>query len=95
MAKSGFSLGQIDLHEVNEAFAPQVLAVLKELDLPVEAVNKSGGSIAMAHPPGITGARLLGHMAHQLANSNGTMKTALASACIGGGQGIAVLLEKV
>ena len=80
--------------EINEAFAAQVLAVEKELSLSRDSFNVSGGAIALGHPLGASGARILGHVAHMLANSGGKKKWGIGSACIGGGQGIAVLLER-
>jgi acetyl-CoA acyltransferase 2 len=76
---------------VNEAFAAQVLAVAKELSLPMDKVNQFGGAIALGHPLGASGARILGLLAHALASGKG--KYALGTACIGGGQGMAVILQ--
>ena len=80
-------------HQVNEAFAAQVLAVAKELNLPPERLNMHGGAIALGHPLGASGARILGLLAHGL--SGGAGKYALGAACIGGGQGVAMVLERV
>lgn len=71
--------------EINEAFACQVLAVCKELDLDPAEVNKNGGAIALGHPLGASGARILAHMTYELHRTGG--KYALGGACIGGGQG--------
>ncbi len=79
--------------QVNEAFAAQVLAVAKELALPMDKLNTFGGAIALGHPLGASGARILGLLAHALASGKG--RYALATACIGGGQGMAVILEAV
>jgi acetyl-CoA acetyltransferase len=78
---------------VNEAFAAQVLAVAKDLGVPPERLNAHGGAIALGHPLGASGARILGLLAHGL--SSGAGRYALGAACIGGGQGVAVVLERV
>ncbi len=93
LSKTGLSLNDIDIFEINEAFAPQVLAVCKELDYDHEKVNPNGGAISMGHPLGASGARILVHLTHELQRTK--TKYALGTACIGGGQGIAVLLERV
>jgi acetyl-CoA acyltransferase 2 len=76
---------------VNEAFAPQYLAVEKELGLPRDRTNVDGGAIAVGHPLGASGARLTLHMIHALRQRGG--RFGMAGACIGGGQGIAVIVE--
>ena len=78
---------------MNEAFAAQVLAVAKELSLPAEKLNAQGGAIALGHPLGASGARIMGLLAHGLNEGKG--RYALGAACIGGGQGMAVVLERV
>jgi len=93
LRKAGLSLGQIDLLEINEAFAAQYLAVAKELDLPAERVNVNGGAIAMGHPLGATGARLT--LTLLLEMRRRSVRLGIASACIGGGQGIAIIVESV
>ena len=93
LAKSGLSLDDIDLIEVNEAFAAQYLSVEKELGLDREKVNVNGGAIALGHPLGMTGTRLLLTLLLELRRRGG--KRGLATACIGGGQGIAALVETV
>jgi len=95
LAKAGLSLGQMDVVEVNEAFASQVLAVLRELGIPDDAthVNPNGGAIAIGHPLGATGARLVTTALYQLFRTNG--RFALCTMCIGVGQGIALILERV
>jgi acetyl-CoA acetyltransferase family protein len=87
------SLGDIDLFEINEAFAGQYLAVEKELGLDRDRVNVNGGAIALGHPLGMTGTRLLLTLTHELRRRGATR--GIASACIGGGQGIAALVETV
>jgi acetyl-CoA acetyltransferase family protein len=89
---AGLSLGQIDLAEVNEAFAGQYLAVEKELGLERERTNVNGGAIALGHPLGATGSRLLLTLALELRRRRG--RYGLAAACIGGGQGIAMVVER-
>jgi 3-oxoadipyl-CoA thiolase len=95
LARSGFSLGEIDVIELNEAFAVQALAVLRELGLPDDAehVNPNGGAIAIGHPLGASGARLVATALNQLETS--ATRRALCTMCIGVGQGIALLLERV
>jgi acetyl-CoA acetyltransferase family protein len=90
---SGLTLGDIDLIEINEAFAAQYLAVEKELGLDRESVNVNGGAIALGHPLGMTGTRLLLTLLLELRRRG--LKRGLASACIGGGQGIAAIVETV
>ncbi len=93
LLKSDLSLRDMDMIEVNEAFAPQVLAVQKELGIPEEKLNIHGGAIALGHPLGASGARIAAHLLHSLKNSRGAL--GLGSACIGGGQGIAVLIKSM
>ena len=88
---TGKSLGQVDLFEINEAFAPQYLAVEKELGLDREKVNVNGGAIGIGHPLGASGTRLILTLALELRRRKG--KLGVASACIGGGQGIALLIS--
>jgi acetyl-CoA C-acetyltransferase/acetyl-CoA acyltransferase 2 len=83
----------VDVFEVNEAFAPQYLAVEKELGLPRDKTNVNGGAIALGHPLGASGARITAHLVYELARRGG--RYAVGSACIGGGQGLAIVLEKV
>jgi acetyl-CoA acetyltransferase family protein len=92
LARAGMTLGQIDLIEVNEAFAGQYLAVEKDLGLDRDKTNVNGGAIALGHPLGMTGARLLLTLTNELGRQG--KKYGLASACIGGGQGIAAIIEK-
>ncbi|WP_281929825.1 3-oxoadipyl-CoA thiolase [Roseibium album] len=92
---AGLRLDQMDVIELNEAFASQSLAVLRELGLPDDAVhvNANGGAIAMGHPLGMSGARLVLHAAYQLQRTGG--RYALCTMCVGVGQGIALVLERV
>jgi acetyl-CoA acetyltransferase family protein len=91
LQRAGAALSDIDLFEVNEAFAPQVLAVLKELGLPRDRTNVDGGAIALGHPLAASGARIAMHLVYELRRRGA--RYGLGSACIGGGQGIAVILE--
>jgi acetyl-CoA acetyltransferase family protein len=91
LQKAGLTLDYIDLVEVNEAFAAQYLAVEKELGLDREKVNVNGGAIALGHPLGATGTRLVITLLYELKRRN--KKYGVATACIGGGQGIAVVVE--
>eukprot|EP00058_Branchiostoma_floridae_P005822 XP_002591310.1 hypothetical protein BRAFLDRAFT_121446 [Branchiostoma floridae] len=93
LQKTGTKLGDMDLVEVNEAFAAQYLAVEKAAGLDPDKTNVNGGAIALGHPLAASGARIVGHLVHELRRRGA--KQAIGSACIGGGQGIAVLLESV
>ncbi len=93
LARAELKQSDIDLFEVNEAFAPQYLAVEKELGLPREKTNVNGGAIALGHPLGASGARITAHLVYELARRQG--RYAVGSACIGGGQGLAVVLERI
>lgn len=92
VAKSGISLAEIDLFEINEAFAASSIVVEQELGLPKEKVNIYGGGISLGHAIGATGARLLTTLGHQLQDTD--QRYGIASLCIGGGLGMAVLLER-
>ena len=91
LERAGASLGDVDLFDVNEAFAPQWLAVQKELELPDEKSNVNGGAVALGHPLGATGARITTNLVYTARKLNKGLS--VGSACIGGGQGIAVVLE--
>lgn len=91
LAKVGLTLDDIGLFELNEAFAAQSLAVLKELGIPQEKVNVNGGAVALGHPVGSSGARVAYSLALEMKKQG--VKYGLATLCIGGGQGIAVILE--
>lgn len=93
LERAGRKQETIDLYEVNEAFAPQYLAVEKELRLDRERTNVNGGAIALGHPLGASGARITTHLCYELRRRGKT--SAIGSACIGGGQGIAILVEAV
>lgn len=93
LARAGIEAGDLDVIELNEAFASQALAAIRELGLDQKAINLDGGAIALGHPLGATGARITGKAAQLLKREGG--KYALATQCIGGGQGIATILEAV
>lgn len=93
LERAGLTLDQMDLVEVNEAFAAQYLSVEKELKLNSEKTNVNGGAIAVGHPLGASGTRIMNLLAYELHRRNA--KYALGSACIGGGQGIAMVIERV
>lgn len=93
LKKANMKLDQMDLVEVNEAFAAQYLAVQKELGLNPEITNVNGGAIAVGHPLGASGTRIMNHLMYELERRN--KKFAVGSACIGGGQGIAIVIERL
>ena len=92
LEKADIALDKIDLIELNEAFAAQSLAVIKELELDQEKVNVNGGAIALGHPIGASGTRILVTLLHELKRKDN--KYGLASLCIGGGQGIAMIVKR-
>ena len=91
LERAGVSLGDIDLFEVNEAFAAIAIVVQKELGIPSEKLNVNGGAVALGHPIGASGAMILTKLLHELRRTGG--KLGVASLCIGGGQGIALVVE--
>src|SRR6187549_2003142 len=93
LQRAGLQIGDIEITELNEAFAAQSLACIDELGLDPARVNLDGGAIALGHPLGATGARITGKAAALLAREK--KRYALATQCIGGGQGIATILEAV
>jgi acetyl-CoA C-acetyltransferase len=93
LAKAGMSVGDIDLYELNEAFASVVMRMMKALDIPHDKMNVNGGAIAMGHPLGATGAMILGTMVDELERSD--KETALITLCVGGGMGTATIIERV
>ena len=92
LEKAGWEVGDLDLVESNEAFAAQSLAVIKDLKIPKEKVNVNGGAIALGHPIGASGTRILVTLLHEMIKRNS--KKGLATLCIGGGMGIAMCLER-
>jgi acetyl-CoA acyltransferase len=93
LKRAGIGVGELDVVEINEAFASQAIACLRELGIDEKKVNLDGGAIALGHPLGATGARITGKAASLLAREG--KRYALATQCIGGGQGIATVLERV
>jgi acetyl-CoA acyltransferase 2 len=92
LEKAKLSLKDMDLCEINEAFASQFVGCANELGLDLEKTNVCGGAVAIGHPTGASGSRIMGHLAHELNRRN--LKRAIGGACIGGGQGIAVVIER-
>lgn len=92
LEKAGMSIDAIDLIEANEAFSAQALSVAKGLNLDMGKVNVNGGAIALGHPIGASGARILVTLLHEMEKRDS--KTGLATLCIGGGQGIAMVLKR-
>ncbi|MEO8680981.1 MAG: acetyl-CoA C-acetyltransferase [Vicinamibacterales bacterium] len=90
-ARTGLGIGDFDLVEINEAFAAQVLAVLKDVPIPAEKLNVNGGAIALGHPIGCSGARLVVTLLHELQRRGG--KRGLATLCVSGGMGMAMAVE--
>jgi acetyl-CoA acyltransferase len=93
LARAGLSAADLDVIEINEAFSSQALACIRDLGLDPAKINLDGGGLSIGHPLGATGARITGKAASLLARENG--RYALATQCIGGGQGIATILERV
>ncbi|MDA0256677.1 MAG: thiolase family protein [Chloroflexi bacterium] len=93
LEKAGLTVKDIDLWELNEAFAVQVLQVQRMLDLPEEALNVNGGAISIGHPYGVTGSRQVGHLLRELKRRGG--RYGVVTMCVGGGQGFASLFEAV
>ena len=92
LEKAGWNINDLDLVESNEAFAAQSIAVIKELKIPIEKVNVNGGAIALGHPIGASGARIVVTLIHEMIRRNA--KKGLATLCIGGGMGIAMCIER-
>jgi acetyl-CoA acyltransferase len=93
LSRAGLSLNDIDLVELNEAFASQSVAVIRELSMDPEKVNINGGAIALGHPLGCTGAKLSIQLLSDLKRLN--KKYGIVTACVGGGQGIAGVIERL
>ena len=91
LKQTGVSLDEIDLIELNEAFAAQALACIRELGLDEAKVNPKGGAIAVGHPLGCTGARMVATLAHEMVATKAGR--GLATLCVGVGQGVATLIE--
>jgi acetyl-CoA C-acetyltransferase len=93
LARAGMSVDDIDLFEINEAFAAQVLPSQRQLGIPMEKLNTRGGSIALGHPFGMTGARIMTTLIHNLQESDATF--GVETMCVGGGQGMAMVVERL
>ena len=93
LKKVGWKISDLDLIESNEAFAAQSLAVIKELKIPKEKVNVNGGAIALGHPIGASGSRIVVTLLHEMKKRN--VKKGLTTLCIGGGMGISMCLERI
>ena len=93
LAKAGLTPEDIDLYEINEAFAAVAMRFMRDLDLPADKVNVNGGAIAMGHPLGATGGMLIGTVVDELERQD--KRYGLVTACIGGGMGVAVILERI
>ena len=93
MLRAGMSVKDIDLFELNEAFAAVVLRYMQVLKMPHDKINVNGGAIAMGHPLGATGAMILGTLLDELERRN--LATGLATLCVGGGMGTATIIERV
>jgi acetyl-CoA C-acetyltransferase len=93
LALAGMSMSDMDLVEINEAFAVQVLASAQALDIDEDKLNVSGGAIALGHPFGMTGARITATLLNNLSSHDGQF--GLETMCVGGGQGMAMILERL
>ena len=93
LASAGMSIGDIDLVEINEAFAAQVLASQRELGIDMDRLNVNGGAIAVGHPFGMTGARITSTLINSLRAHD--KQFGLETMCVGGGQGMAMILERL
>ena len=93
LRRAGLSLADLDLVELNEAFAAQALAVIQEAGLNPDIVNVNGGAVALGHPLGCTGAKLSVQLLNEMRRSN--QKYGMVTACVGGGQGIAGIYERL
>jgi acetyl-CoA C-acetyltransferase len=92
LTKAGRSIDEIDLFEINEAFAVQMLACVRQLDISLDRVNVHGGAIALGHPIGASGARVLVTLLHALELRNG--RFGVVALCLGGGNAVAMLVER-
>ena len=93
LARAGMTIGDVDLVEINEAFAAQVIPSAKHLGIEWDKLNVHGGAIALGHPFGMTGARIMTTLLNGLEDTGGTI--GLESMCIGGGQGMAMVVERL
>jgi acetyl-CoA C-acetyltransferase len=93
LGRAGMSIGDVDVVELNEAFAAQVIPIMDECDIPLEKMNPHGGAIALGHPFGMTGARIMTTLINDLETDDGTI--GLETMCVAGGQGEAMLIERL
>jgi acetyl-CoA acetyltransferase len=93
LQRAGMQLSDIDIIEINEAFAAQTLSVVKVMGIDEEKLNPHGGAIALGHPLGCSGARLIATLINDLQTADRT--TGLATLCVGGGQGVATIIERM
>jgi acetyl-CoA acetyltransferase len=93
LQRAGLQLSDIDIVEINEAFAAQTLAVVQALGIDQEKLNPHGGAIALGHPLGCSGARLIATLINDLQTADKTL--GLATLCVGGGQGVATIIERL
>ena len=93
LGRAGMTMADVDLVEINEAFAAQVIPSARHLDIPLEKLNVHGGAIALGHPFGMTGARIMATLLNGLESTGGTI--GLESMCVGGGQGMAMVVERL
>ncbi|HET9130670.1 MAG TPA: acetyl-CoA C-acyltransferase, partial [Terriglobia bacterium] len=92
LVKTGWKLESVDLFELNEAFSVQAIAVIEQLGLPFERVNVNGGAVALGHPIGATGARILVTLIYEMIRRNS--KRGIATLCLGGGNAVAMAIER-
>jgi acetyl-CoA C-acetyltransferase len=93
LARAGWSMDEVDLFELNEAFAVQAMGVTKELGLSLDKVNVNGGAVAIGHPIGASGARVLVPLLHEMQRRDA--KKGVAALCLGGGNSVAMALERI
>jgi acetyl-CoA C-acetyltransferase len=92
LAKTGWKMSEVDLFEINEAFSVQLIAVLRQLGVDSAKVNVNGGAVALGHPIGASGARILTTLLYALKQRN--LSRGIAALCLGGGNGVAVAIER-
>jgi acetyl-CoA C-acetyltransferase len=92
LIKTGWTMESVDLFELNEAFSVQAIAVMEQLGLPPEKVNVNGGAVALGHPIGATGARILVTLIHEMIRRKS--RRGIASLCLGGGNAVAMAIER-
>jgi acetyl-CoA C-acetyltransferase len=93
LGRAGMTMADVDLVEINEAFAAQVIPSARHLDIPLDKLNVHGGAIALGHPFGMTGARIMATLLNGLESTGGTI--GLETMCVGGGQGMAMVVERL